>query len=320
MINLYYTEKNALITEGNLAKIKQILFAKDKICYLNVTNPSDEEMELLIQVLQLHLITIKNFTTSKHLPRIEEYEHYISTTMYDIQLTNDEVCYKINSVSIILMQNLTLLLTKTNFTSFEEILSRISSNLVKNFSDSCDLYYITLDVLVDNLFPIITCFEKKLDQLQENLLTDGGKDYTKKLMSLRSNILRLKKSFTYEKEVLYKVSHEKLNLICKEDIAYMKDVFHHIEKLSATLTEYSDWASALSDAYASLSASKTNDRLQMLTIIQYIFMPLGFLTGWYGMNFKMPETDPAIAYYIFMFIVASISLSLIAYFKKKKLL
>lgn len=320
MINLYYEDNARLITEYNFTRIKQILSSKDKICYLNIISPSDEEMELLIQVLQLHLITIKNFTTSKHLPKIEEYEDYVSTTMYDIELTTDEVCYKINPVNIILMKNLTLILSKTNSAYLEEMLSRISSNLVGNFSDPCNLYYITLDVLVDNLFPVITCFEKELDILQENLLKGGGKDYTKRLMSIRSNILGLKKSFTYEKEVLHILSHEKLNLICKEDIPYMKDVFHHIEKLSSTLTEYSHWASTLSDAYNSYNSSKVNDRLKALTIVQYIFMPLSFLTGWYGMNFKMPETKPAIAYYIFMASILFIIISMIAYFKKKKML
>ena len=320
MINLYYPEKDKLLKEDSLITIKQMLTSKDKIFYLNVQNPSDEEMELLIQVLQLHLITIKNFTTIKHIPKVEEYEHYLSTTMYDIELTTDEIYYKISPINIILMQNLTLILTKTNFTSLEEILSRISSNLVGNFSDSCHLYYITLDVLIDNLFPILTCFEKKLDLLQENLLKGTGKDYTKKLMSIRSDILKLKKSFTYEKEVLYKVSHEKLNLICKDDIAYMKDVFHHIEKLSATLTEYGDWASTLSDGYASLSTAKTNDRLQMLTIIQYIFMPLTFLTGWYGMGFKMPEADFKYSYLVFIVISTVLTISMLAYFKKKKMI
>jgi magnesium transporter len=320
MINLYYLDDNKLITEYNSTRIKQILEAKDKVCYVNVIKPTDEDMELLIQVLHLHLITIKNFSTSKHLPRVEEYENYVSTTMYDIELTNDEICYRTTPINIILMHNLTLILSKTSSTSLDEMLARISSNLIETFSDSCNLYYIALDVLVDNLFPVITCFEKELDTLQSNLLKGGDKDYTKNLMSIRGNILGLKKSFTYEKEVLYKLSYEKLNLICKEDIPYIKDVFHHIEKLSSTLTEYSDWASTLSDAYNAASTSKVNDKLQMLTIIQYIFLPLGFLTGWYGMGFKMPEVSFKYSYLVFIVIVAISTLSMLVYFKRKKML
>ena len=320
IINLYYADNDKLITESNLIKIKQMLASKDKIFFANVIDPSAEEIELLIQELLLHSITIKNFTTSEHIPKVEEYAYYLSTTMYDIKFITDEICYEVNPINIILMQNLTLIVTKTSFTSLEEILSRVSANLVGNFSNPCNLYYITLDVLIDNLFPVITCFEKKLALLQENLLTGGEKDYTKKLLNIRSNILKLKNSITYENEVLYKVSHEKLNLICEENIAYLKDVYHHIEKLSATLTEYGDWASNLSDSYASLSTAKTNDTLQMLTIIQYIFMPLGFLTGWYGMGFKMPEVAFKYSYLVFIIIVTTMTMSILIYFKKKKML
>lgn len=320
MINLYYTDNDKLLIEYNLIRIKNMITLNGKIFFLNVIDPSDEEMQFLTEMLQLHLITIKNLTTSKHLPKVEEYPNYLSTTMYDIELTTDEECYKINPINIILMQNLTLVFTKKNFTSLEEILSRISSNLTRNFSHASNLYYITLDVLIDNLFPVITSFENKLDLLQENLLTGIGKDYTKKVISIRSNILKLNKSFTYEKEVLYKISHEKLNLISEENIAYMKDIFHHIEKLSATLTEYNDWASTLSDGYSSLRISKTNDSLQMLTIIQYIFMPLSFLTGWYGTNFTMPETSFKYSYLVFILIASTFTTYMFVYFKKKKML
>ncbi len=139
-------------------------------------------------------------------------------------------------------------------------------------------------------------------------------------MNIRQSMLELRKAFSYEQEVLYRISHEKLAFVCNNVIAYMKDVFHHLEKLNAILQEYSDWAMNLTDAYVALSSSKLNDRLQMLTIIQYIFMPLGFVTGWYGMGFKMPEEGLHYSYPIFILIVMVITGWVIIYFKKKKML
>ncbi len=320
MLSLYYEENDNLVSVYELDKIKDIISSKDKVTLLKVTIPNEDDIHLLTEILQLHLVTIRDFSSTKHLPKIEEFSTYISTIMYDIELTSDENCYNTIPVNIILMEKLTLVLCKTNFPAFDEMLLRIAANPKDNFEDSSRLYYMALDVLIDKLFPIIACFENRLDVLQENILKDGGKDYTQKLMNLRSNLLKLKKSFTYEQEVLYEISYDKFKLISVDEIEFLKNVFHHIERLNATLQEYNDWASTLSDAYANLSASKVNERLQILTVIQYIFMPLGFLTGWYGMNFKMPETDPAIAYYIFMGIVSTISISIIVYFKKKKML
>lgn len=322
MLSLYYEINNRLITVLELDKIKDILASKSKNSLLKVIAPSISEINFLIEELKFHIITIKNFTSSKHIPKVEEYNDYISTIMYDIQLDEKQINYNIATVGIILMPTTTVVLCKTELGAFDEILLRIMSNLNNNFSDTCNLYYIILDVLVDNLFTILSFCENKLDLLQQNLLNKGikYKDYAEKIMNIRRIMLELRKGFSYEQEVLYRISHEELTLVCTNVLPYMKDVFHHMEKLNATLQEYNDWASNLSDAYEAFSSSKLNDRLQMLTIIQYIFMPLGFLTGWYGMGFKMPEEGFQYSYPIFILAVILITGWVIIYFKKNKLL
>ena len=314
-ITLYYSDNDKLITEYNLYKIKTILASKNTISYIKVIDASESEINALNTELHLHLVTLKNFATSKKLPKVEIFSEYISTNFYDIELIDADICYKINPINIILTKNLALIQSTENFSSFDQMILRIASDTKTSFLESCTLYYIILDVLVDNIFPIITCFENMLSDLQENLLKNRAKDNTKKLLSIRSNILKLRKYFTYEQEVLYNLSHEKLTLICEDEVEYMKDVYYHIQKLDTTLQEYNDWASSLSDAYSTYNSSKTNDKLQLLTIIQYIFMPLSFLTGWYGMGFKMPEVGFKYSYPIFVLIVVSLTISMLIYFK-----
>lgn len=320
MLSLYYQLNDQLITVYELDKIKDILASKSKNSLLKVIAPSINEINFLTEELKFHIITIKNLASSKQVPKVEDYADYISTIMYDIQLVEEPRIYNITTVEIVLMPATTVVLCKTDFEAFDEMLSRIMTNLKNNFSDPCNLYYVILDVLVDDLFTILSFFENKLDLLQQNLLSKNTKDYTEKIMNVRRRMLELRKAFSYEQEVLYRISHEKFAIICNNVLAYMKDLFHHLEKLNATLQEYNDWAVDLSDAYEAFSASKLNDRLQMLTIIQYIFMPLGFITGWYGMGFKMPEEGFHYSYPIFILVVLVITICVIIYFKKKKML
>lgn len=322
MLSLYYEAYGKLITVYRWDKIKEILMAKDKICYLKIIAPSSEEIKLLTEELNLHEITMKNFTSIKNIPKIEEYDDYISTVMYDVQISDKKCNYEINSVGIVMMPELIVMVCKTESSNFDEIIKRISFDLKNNFNDACSLYYITLDVLVDNLFNVLSSFEGKLDSLEENLLNDKIKDgeCTREIVGIRRNIIRLKKIFSYEQEVLYRISHDKIKFLCPGITAYMKDVFHHLERLNASLQEYNDWASNLGDAYSAYSSSKLNDKLQMLNIIQYLFMPLGFLTGWYGMGFKMPEEGLRYSYPVFIFFIVGVTVSLLIYFKKKDML
>jgi Mg2+ and Co2+ transporter CorA len=65
-------------------------------------------------------------------------------------------------------------------------------------------------------------------------------------------LLELERIFSFEEDVLYKISHENINSISKDQIPYIKDVYHHLEKLNATLKEYAGWASTLNECKKSL--------------------------------------------------------------------
>lgn len=320
MLSLYYVENNKVKNISSLEMIKHML-TLNKVCYLKAVNPTAEEIQFVTQRLNLHIITLKSYTSTKHIPKIEEYDDYISTIMYDMQYTNSEDCYDINPVGIIMTDNLVITTSKKDVKTFEEIVSRLSNIPEMSFSSACYLYYVVLDALVDSLFCILTCFEDKLDTLQEKLFKNDVKDSTENIINIRRKLLELRKVFTYEQEVLYKLSHENYKMIDNEYLAYLKDVFHHLEKLNAIYQEYNDWALNISDAYNSYSSSKLNDKMQMLTILSFIFLPLSFLTSWYGMGFKnMPELRYGYAYPFFIVAVISITISMIVYFKKKKIL
>lgn len=320
MLSLYYIENNKVKNTSSIQMIKDIL-ALTKVSYLKAVDPTGEEIDFITQRLNLHTITLKSYTSKKHIPKIEQYEDYISAIMYDMQYTNSEDCYDINPISIIMTDNLVLTISKKDVQTFEEIVSRLSNSPELSFSSACYMYYVVLDALVDSLFSILTCFEDKLDSLQEKLLKNDVKDCTENIINIRRKLLELRKVFTYEKEVLYKLSYENYQMIHAEYLAYLKDVFHHLEKLNAMHQEYNDWARNISDAYDSYSSSKLNDKMNMLTIVSFIFLPLSFLTGWYGMNFKnMPELEFDYGYPFFIVAVIIITISMIAYFKKKKTL
>jgi magnesium transporter len=320
MLIFYYVDDNNVKNTSNQQLMKNILLST-KVAYLKAINPTDDEIEFLTHLLNLHIITLKNYSSKKHIPKIEEYENYISTIMYNMEYTNYDDCYDIKPVSIIMADNLVLTISKKNIQTFEEIVSRLSKNPELSFSSSCYLYYVILDALVDSLFPILTCFENKLDSIQEQLLKNDMTDCTEKITSIRRKLLELRKIFTYEKEVLYKLSHEKYRMINAECLTYFNDVFHHLERLNSMHQEYNDWALNISDAYDAYSSSKLNDKVQMLTIVSFIFLPLSFLTGWYGMNFKnMIELNLDYGYAFFIVAVILITISMIIYFKKKKIL
>lgn len=321
MITLCYEDNNKIMSIDNLDIIKSLIGSTEKLCFITVINPTETEIDILSQLFKLHIITLKNIVTKKQIPKVEIYDNYLSTIIYDVEDTDSQNCYSTNPICLVLMKNITLILAKKDFNAITEIHSRFLSNPKNAFTSASNLYYIAIDVLVDNLFPILACFENKLDILQENILQNKGNDNNNKILLLRKNFLKLERIFSFEQEILFKLSHEDIKFVSKEQTPYIKDIYHHLEKLNANLKEYIDWASNLYNAYMAYSSSKTEDKLNLLTIISFIFMPLSTISGWYGMNFSnMPELNFKYGYFCLIGVVVICILCMIIYFKNKKML
>lgn len=321
MINLYYEQNNNVVFIDNLDKIKSLVSSTEKPCFITVINPTDIENDILEQSFKLHTITLKNIITKNQIPKVENYDNYLSTIMYDTEAVNLENQHSTNPIGIILMKNLTLILAGKKFTSMEEIHLRFLSKPKDAFASASNLYYIVVDVLVDNLFPILINVHNKLDILQNNILQGKTNDINEQILLARKYLLELRKIFSFEADILFKISHENMSFILKEQIAYMRDVYHHLEKLNTTLKEYDGWASKLNDAYVADASSRTDDKLNILTIIAFIFMPIETLSGWYGMNFvNMPEINFKYGYLCLIGVVAIFVFIMTRYFRKNKML
>jgi magnesium transporter len=321
MINLHYCDNNKVIITENLDIIKSLLNSAEKTFFIKVINPTDAENDILAQLFKLHIITLKNIVTKKQVPKVEIYDKYLSTILYDVENIDSQDCFYLNSVNVILMGNAALVIAKEDSAAITEISSRLLSKPDDAFSSPSNLYYIIIDVLVDNLFPTLACFQNKLDKMQNNILKDKIKDSNKDLISIRKDLLKLERILWFEQEVLFKLSHENMNFLLEEQIPYIKDVYHHLEKLNASLKEYNDWASNLYDAYMAYSSSKTEDKINLLTIISFIFLPISTLSGWYGMNFPyIPELTYKYGYFCFAGITAVYLIIALIYFRKKKMM
>jgi len=321
MISCYYYDENKIKEINTLKDIENNINNNALINYIKVINPSEEELQGLSSILKLHTVTLQNINSTKHLSKIDEYDNYIYTMMYHVFNASCGDDITMLPLTIIMNSNFVLVISKEDTPILEEIFSKITCNTKNSFKSTTKLFYIILDLLVDNIFPILSRFEDQLDILEKNLLNNLDYDATKEILGIKQSILKLKRIFIFEGEVLYRITHEEIKFVNTEQLIYLKDVYHHIEKLNVLLEEYNNWASNLSDAYSSNSSSKLNDRMNLLTIISFVFMPLGFLTGWYGMGFdNMPETKLHYGYVYFIFFTLSLTIGLFVYFKKRKFL
>jgi magnesium transporter len=73
------------------------------------------------------------------------------------------------------------------------------------------------------------------------------------------------------------------------------------------------------DTYLSITSNRMNEVMKVLTIIATIFIPLTFIAGVYGMNFKyMPELESRWAYPGVLLVMLAVGIVMLFYFRRKK--
>ena len=202
---------------------------------------------------------------------------------------------------------------------FEPIRDQLRNNrgrIRKRGSDY--LAYMLLDALVDSYFIILENIEDQIEALEPVLFTHAPVETLHTIHHLKREITFLRKSLWPLRDVIGHLERRESPLIQEKTILFLRDVYDHAVQVLDSIETFRDQLSVMLDIYLSNASNKMNEIMKVLTIIATIFIPLTFIVGVYGMNFKyMPEIDWHWGYPVIWIIMIAIGLAMAGYFRKK---
>jgi magnesium transporter len=184
--------------------------------------------------------------------------------------------------------------------------------------DASFLLYAMLDVLIDDLFPLLEDLAQRVEQLDKSLLERPTPQAFHKIRHLKHDLVQLRRVAWPMRELILNLRRDQHECLSATTQTYMRDVYDHIIVIFEIIENYRDLLSDLLDTYRSAVAQRTNETVKVLTIISTIFVPLTFLAGVYGMNMPIPENEWKASYPIFWgFCIGVISLMLYLFRRQK---
>jgi magnesium transporter len=172
---------------------------------------------------------------------------------------------------------------------------------------------------VDNYFFVLENLEERIDDLEDDLVSKPNPDTLQNIHFLKRQLILLRKSLWPLREAIGALERSVSPLINKSTGIYFKDIYDHIIAIIDTVETFRDMLSGMLDIYLSTISNRLNEVMKVLTIIATIFMPLTFIAGVYGMNFKyIPELEWRWGYFGVWGIMLVIAMLMLRYFKKKK--
>lgn len=292
---------------------------KEGVLWINIDGLQQTEIiERIGNLYDIHPLVLEDIVNTGQRPKIEDYDNFSFIVLKMIY--EDKIELTAEQISIILGENFVISFQEKEGDVFENVRKRIMNGKSKIRNMGADyLAYSLIDSVVDNYFIILERLGERIEYLEEELVLNPEKNILREIHKLKSELLYLRKSIWPLREVIGYLYRGEIPLISRDILVYFRDVYDHSVQIIDTLETYRDMVAAMIDIYLSSVSNKMNEIMKMLTIIATIFIPLTYIAGVYGMNFKyMPELEWRWGYFSIMAIMAIIAIIMIIYFRRKK--
>lgn len=302
---------------GKLAGLNQT----ETYSWVNVCGVHDAPLMTRIgEQFNLHNLLVEDLMNTGQRPTFTDYDDYffIAVKMLKYDKVNDVVTSE--QLSFVVGKNYLLTFQEEEGDVFDPIRERLRKEGAKIRARGVDyLCYVLLDTVVDHYIHIIERFGDKIEELEGKILGRGSSGILESINGYKREMSYLRKVVRPAREACIHFSKSDSSLINKKTQPFLKDLEGLISLAAEAIETYSDLLSDQLNIYQSSAANKLNDVMKVLTIFSVVFIPLTFIAGIYGTNFKyLPELEYQYAYPIFWGVLITVALGMLYYFRKKK--
>ena len=300
-------------------------------CYLSSPEPTVtwvnvvgiQQVEVLEKVgscFVVHPLALEDILNTEQRPKVEDYgeDLFLVVKLLSYNEKRDEI--ESEQISLILRPNTLLSFQEKEGDDFAAVKERLRAGKGRLRKMGADyLAYTLLDIVVDQYFVVLEKLGERVEVLEGKLLADPGTATLQKIQKLKKEMLLLRKWIWPLREVISSLERGEFPGIRESTRIYLRDVYDHAIQVMDSIEIYRDMLSGMVDIYLSSLNNRMSAVMKVLTLIATIFMPLTFLAGVYGMNFKhMPELDWPWAYPLVLILMAIIAILMLTLFRRKK--
>ncbi|MCL2210870.1 MAG: magnesium/cobalt transporter CorA [Treponema sp.] len=350
-MKLSYINYNSESAETkDISTIDEVIELKNdsKILWINVSGLKDiESIKRLGELLEIHPLTIEDILQTEQQAKMEVFDKYrfllVKTiiqkknTFYRSNTGNkkfflpwknkknipqdretDELI--ITQIGIVIMKNILLTFQELSRGAFENIRRKIMENTGEIRKMETDyIAYLIIDKIVDEYFNSINHLEEHIENLEDRATRTSDDTYIEEIQETKKYILLVKKAILPLKNNLFIISRQESFFQTGEIKPFLQDLIENLDHAVMQVEHYREWLSSIMEVNLSVLSYQLNKVMKVLAMISAIFIPLSFIAGIYGMNFKnMPELDTSFGYFIVLGIMFLVAFVMIVFFKIRK--
>jgi magnesium transporter len=287
-VNGYVIATDGSCLAADAATVERLLGA-GQLFWLDLHEPSDADLALLTGTLGVHPLAASAAARFGQRPKLDEYDDFSLIVAYgavsrDRPLVEVHCFYSARYLVTVSQRECpTLAALRERFARRERPVHFTG----KHPSRLLLLHHI-LDTLADSFFPVLAGLDDRIDELQDEILDKPTDAQLGELFQLKRWLIGVRKVVTAQRDMLASLVSGVTELpgMTREAERYFRDLYDHLIRISDLVDSYRDLLTSAMDSYLSTVSNRLNQVMKQLTVIATIFLPLSFLTGFFGQNFS----------------------------------
>jgi magnesium transporter len=256
--------------------------------WLDIEHPDADDFKLLAETFKFHPLTIEDIQHQNQRPKVDEYPDYNFAVIFQADWLGDDVAFREHHLFVGAHYLISVHLEPS------AVLAGLKDRLAKSpeltRGQPAFLTYFVIDTLVDATFPVLELVDETVDQLANDIVTKAAPESLQRIYHLKHSVTGLRRFLGAQRDVFQRLTTHGIHLQQHDMTLYYRDVYDHIVRQYETVDSLRDLLTSTMDVYLSTVSNRLNETTKALTVIASLFLPLSFLTGFFGMNFAYLTT------------------------------
>ena len=288
---LHITPSSPLDIAFPLEQIKAALAEDNGLLWVDFAGEANQICEpILLDVFGFHPLAVDDALQETHTPKVDDWGKFVyivlDALIYDGK--NSQGILHLQELDVFLGNNFIVTHHDEPIKAVDQIWEACQRDPRHTQNGADHLLYRIIDYLVATYMPIVEEVDDEIDQIEDQVFKKPTTETLEHIFTLKRSLLAMRRVITPQREVLNKLARDDYQVIDAHDRVFFRDIYDHLVRLQDLNESMRDMLSGTMDIYLSVVNNRMNDVMKTLTVITTLFMPISFLTGFFGMNFFEP--------------------------------
>jgi magnesium transporter len=259
------------------------LCARDEFFWLDLHDPTEEELRELAERFDWHPVLLDDLTEFSQRPKLDRYGDHMLIVFYGARIDH-EGAPALTEVHLVVAGSYLVTVRRKGCQELEQVRRRFQD---RDAESEQFVVYRVLDALTDSFFPVIDNLDATLNELEDAIVTRPGDKELQQVSKIKRFLLELRRVVTPQRDLAARTLNDITDLpgLDAGTRDYFRDLYDHLIRISDLIDSYRDLLSTVMDVYLSTVSNRLNAVMKQLTLIATVFLPLTFVTGFFGQNF-----------------------------------